>query len=73
MLGDMDMVLWAGEGVVSKGDPWLDMWSPSERAWPIILGLEAARAAAVAAAASSMVPLWWFWCLVKVVRRVNVF
>jgi hypothetical protein len=58
MLGDMDMVRWAGDGVVIKGEPWLDMWSPSERVWVMSLGFDAARAAAVAAAASSMVPLW---------------
>lgn len=59
-LGDIDIVRWLGEGVVI-GEPWLDMWSLSDRACDIPLDFDAARAAAVAAAASSMVPLWWFW------------
>lgn len=70
--GDI-MPCWLGDGVV-RGEPWLDMWSPaSERAWLPFLTLVAASAAAVAAAASSIVPVWWFWCRVRVVRRVNVF
>lgn len=53
------MACWFGDGVV-KGEPWLDMWSLSERAWLPFLTLEAASAAAVAAAASSIVPVCWF-------------
>lgn len=60
MLGDMDIGLCAGDGVV-MGEPWLERWSPSERACGTCLALDAAKAAAVAAAASSIVPLWWFW------------
>jgi hypothetical protein len=55
-LGDMDMVLCDGEGVV-MGEPWADRWSPSERVCCTLTLVEAAKAAAVAAAASSMVPL----------------
>lgn len=78
--GDMDMVRCAGDGV-EIGDSWVDTCSLSDR------GLVFAAAAAAAAAAlapwakasararaeSSRVPTWWFWCLVKVVRRVKVF
>jgi hypothetical protein len=52
ILGDMDMVRCAGDGVVI-GEPWMERWSPSERAWEAPFAFEAARAAA----ASSTVPV----------------
>lgn len=77
--GDMDMVRWPGDGVDS-GEPWLEPWlSPLSDRDPwlvsrlIVLEAPRANAAAVARAASSIVPVWWFWCRVNVVRRVNVF
>lgn len=45
------------------GDPWLEMWSPSERGGRVEADratLFLARASAVARAASSTVPVWWF-------------
>lgn len=69
------MVLCAGEEV-DMGEPWLETWSPSDRAGRADADratLFLARASAVALAASSTVPVWWFWCRVSVVRRVKVF
>jgi hypothetical protein len=76
--GDIEFVRCAGEGV-DIGEAWLEFeGSPSERAtWlGVILAVPVgprAKASRVAAAASSIVPVWWFWCLVNVVRRVKVF
>lgn len=58
-LGDIDMVLCAGDGV-DMGDPWLLSWSPSDlagRAEVARAMLFLASASAVALAASSTVPV----------------
>ena len=59
--GDMERLRCAGEGV-EMGDPWLDVWSPSDRGRDRAAAALAplAKASAVALAASSMVPVWWF-------------
>ena len=67
------MVRGPNEGV-EFADPVSEYDPPSDAARWLKPGRDAdARTAAVAAAASSTVPVWWFWCRVKVVRRVNVF
>lgn len=71
VLGDIERFLWLGDGV-ETGDPKADPCSPSDRAFVRAVAPRAS-ASAVALAASSIVPVWWFWCLVNVVRRVKVF
>lgn len=55
------------------GDLLSEYSSPSEREPRPCIEAREARAAAVAAADSSIVPVWWFWWRVRVVRRVKVF
>lgn len=69
MLGDIATGLWDGEGVEC-------VETVSEKATsdgrselrPVVDSL-----AFVSAAACSIVPVWWFWWRVRVVRRVKVF
>lgn len=72
--GDKDMLRGPIEGV-EVADMVREYVPPSDSArWEYPDGRVAdAKTAAVAAAASSTVPVWWFLCRVKVVRRVKVF
>jgi hypothetical protein len=63
-------------GCCGMGDfPFSEYPSSSSEPLDLCVAMETrdARIAAVAASDSSMVPVWWFWCLVRVVRRVKVF
>jgi hypothetical protein len=78
VLGDIERVRCAGDGV-ERGDSWFDACSLSDRDFVLAAAAAAAalapsaKASARARAESSTVPTWWFWCLVRVVRRVKVF